>query len=74
MTTSTDPTAIAGCADLVYLSDLQHKPVEWLWQNRLAVGSLAMISGAPGSGKTWIALAIADQQQLEASCRFVPAI
>jgi AAA domain len=59
MTTSADPTAIAGCADLVYLSDLQHQPVEWLWQNRLAVGSLAMISGVPGSGKTWLALAIA---------------
>jgi putative DNA primase/helicase len=55
----TDPTAIAGCADLLYLCDLQPQPVQWLWQNRLAVGSLAMISGVPGSGKTWIALAIA---------------
>ena len=49
----------AGSADLVYLCDLQPQPVQWLWQNRLAIGSLAMISGAPGSGKTWIALAIA---------------
>ncbi len=54
-----EPTAIAGSADLVYLCDLQPQPVQWLWQDRLASGSLAMISGAPGSGKTWIALAIA---------------
>jgi putative DNA primase/helicase len=53
------PTAIAGCADLVYLSDLQPQPVQWLWQDRLAFGTLAMISGVPGSGKTWVALAMA---------------
>jgi hypothetical protein len=46
-------------ADFVYLCDLQPRPVEWLWQDRLACGTLAMISGVPGSGKTWIALAIA---------------
>jgi putative DNA primase/helicase len=54
-----EPTAIAGCADLVYFSDLQLQPVQWLWQDRLASGTLAMISGVPGSGKTWVALAIA---------------
>jgi AAA domain-containing protein len=46
-------------ADFVYLCDLLPRPVEWLWQDRLACGTLAMISGVPGSGKTWIALAIA---------------
>jgi hypothetical protein len=52
------PESPAG-ADFVYLCDLEPRPVEWLWQNRLACGTLAMISGVPGSGKTWIALAIA---------------
>ena len=52
------PESPAG-ADFVYLCDLQPRPVEWLWQDRLACGTLAMISGVPGSGKTWIALAIA---------------
>ena len=51
-----EPNAGAG---LVYLCDLQPQPVEWLWQDRLACGTLAMISGVPGWGKTWIALAIA---------------
>ena len=44
-----EPTANAGCADLVYLCDLQLQPVQWLWQDRLASGTLAMISGVPGS-------------------------
>jgi hypothetical protein len=45
-------------ADLVCLSDIEDRPVDWLWQDRLAVGTLAMLSGDPGSGKTWVALAI----------------
>ncbi len=54
-----DPTATVSSPGLVYLSELQLRPVEWLWQDRLASGTLAMISGVPGSGKTWVALAIA---------------
>jgi hypothetical protein len=54
-----EPTAIACSADLVYLCDLPLQSVQWLWQDRLASGTLAMISGLPGSGKTWVALAIA---------------
>jgi hypothetical protein len=54
-----DPAATESCADIVYLSDLPLRLVEWLWQDRLASGTLAMISGESGSGKTWIALAIA---------------
>ena len=26
-------------ADLVCLSDIEHRPVEWLWQDRLAIGN-----------------------------------
>ncbi len=43
--------------DIAYLANLQPQPVEWLWQHRLAAGTLAMISGEPGSGKTSVALA-----------------
>ena len=54
-----DADATVTGTDIVYLADLQPQPVEWLWQHRLAAGTLAMISGEPGSGKTWVALAIA---------------
>jgi hypothetical protein len=53
------PAESPAGADFVYLCDLEPQPVEWLWQDRLACGTLAMISGVPGSGKTWIALALA---------------
>jgi AAA domain len=46
-------------ADLLRLTDIEHRSVEWLWQNRLAAGSVSVLSGDPGSGKTWVALAIA---------------
>ncbi len=54
-----DPTATTRRADIACLSDVQPRPVEWLWQDRLASGTLAMLSGDPGAGKTWVALAIA---------------
>jgi hypothetical protein len=53
------PTATRRHADIVCLSDIQPRPIEWLWQDRLASGTLAMLSGDPGAGKTWVALAIA---------------
>ncbi len=52
-----DPNITA--TDIISLADLQPQPVEWLWQHRLAAGTLATLSGKPGSGKTWVALAIA---------------
>jgi putative DNA primase/helicase len=54
-----DTEATVTGTDIVYLADLQPQPVEWLWRHRLAAGTLAMLSGEPGSGKTWVALAIA---------------
>src|ERR1700752_4789101 len=56
---SADANETVTGTDIVYLADLKPQPVEWLWQHRLAAGTLAMLSGEPGSGKTWVALAIA---------------
>ena len=55
----TDPSASVRRADILCLTEVQHRPVEWLWQDRLASGALAMLSADIGTGKTWIALAIA---------------
>jgi hypothetical protein len=52
-----DADATVTGTDMVYLADPQPQPVEWLWQHRHAAGTLAMLSGEPGSGKTWVALA-----------------
>ena len=53
------PAAATRQADLVCLADIEPRLVDWLWKDRLAAGALSILSGAPGSGKTWVALAIA---------------
>ena len=40
-------------------SDLRIVPVAWLWRDWLARGKLHLLAGAPGQGKTTIALAFA---------------
>lgn len=41
------------------LSAVQAKAIDWLWEPYLAYGMLAMLSGDPGGGKTFVALAVA---------------
>ncbi len=51
-----------GPRDRVILTcgaDLTPQPVRWLWQYWLAMGKLHILAGAPGQGKTTIALAMA---------------
>ena len=40
-------------------SDLTPSPVRWLWQYWLALGKLHILAGAPGQGKTTLAMAMA---------------
>lgn len=56
------PAQIGGVADGVIVtraSDLKIEPVRWLWDGWLARGKLHLLAGAPGQGKTTIALALA---------------
>ena len=39
--------------------DLDVRPVRWLWKDWLALGKMHVLAGAPGQGKTTIALACA---------------
>ncbi|MEK6210788.1 MAG: AAA family ATPase [Pseudomonadota bacterium] len=45
--------------NLIRASDLKPEPIDWLWREYLACGKLHIIAGAPGAGKTTIALAFA---------------
>jgi putative DNA primase/helicase len=45
---------------LVRASSIQIKPIDWLWEYRLAAGEFAMMAGEPGLGKSQVMLAIAS--------------
>jgi hypothetical protein len=38
------------------VSDLDPRPVEWLWPGRLALGKLSLLDGDPGMGKSLVTL------------------
>ena len=39
---------------LIPASQVQPKPIEWLWPHRLALGKIALLEGDPQLGKTWV--------------------
>ncbi len=41
------------------LSEIQSKPVQWLWEGRVPFGKVTLLDGEPGSGKSLIALDLA---------------
>lgn len=42
------------------LSDIEAKPIRWLWPGRIARGKVSMIAGHPGLGKSQLTAAIAS--------------
>jgi hypothetical protein len=53
------PRNLARRPDLITLSSVEPQPVPWLWRPYLVYGMLNMLSGDPGAGKTYLALAFA---------------
>lgn len=51
--------AIGDGVVLICASTLKPEPVSWLWRQWLAHGKLHILAGAPGQGKTTIAIALA---------------
>jgi DNA repair protein RadA/Sms len=43
----------------IFLSEVEPRTVPWLWQNFIPRGRATLISGDPGSAKTWLALDMA---------------
>jgi hypothetical protein len=56
-----EPTPIVRRAKIVRLADVQPEPIQWLWENRIAVGKLTVLAGDPGLGKSFLTLDIASR-------------
>lgn len=50
---------MTGERRLVRLSEVEQKPLNWLWPGYLAIGTISNLSGDPGGGKSRIAYDIA---------------
>jgi archaellum biogenesis ATPase FlaH len=44
---------------LIHLTDIEPKQVDWLWHNRFPMGKLSLLVGDPGVGKSYLTLFIA---------------
>ena len=44
---------------LISAADIEPEPIEWLWDGWLAAGKFHLLGGAPGTGKTTLAIAMA---------------
>jgi RecA-family ATPase len=44
---------------LARASDIKMRPIDWLWRDWLPCGMLTLLAGAPGQGKTTLAMAMA---------------
>jgi hypothetical protein len=52
------PEPAAPHAVAVRVSDVRQRPVEWLWQSRIALGKLTLLFGDPGLGKSLLTIFI----------------
>lgn len=52
---------IFGGAVVISMDTVESRPVEWLWPGRIAVGTLTLLVGKPGAGKTFVTTDIASR-------------
>lgn len=53
------PRDLVRRPEILSLADVQPRDVDWIWRPYVPMSMLAMLSGDPGAGKTYLALAIA---------------
>jgi putative DNA primase/helicase len=53
------PASRSGHVQIVIAATIEPEPIGWLWPGYLAAGKFHLMAGAPGTGKTTVALAIA---------------
>jgi hypothetical protein len=46
---------------LIRFSDVQPKPIDWIWPKRLAIGKMTLVIGDPGLGKSGITIDAASR-------------
>jgi hypothetical protein len=59
--TAIGPDEERGGPILIRLSDVQPRPLEWLWPGRIPIGKLTLIAGDPGLGKSFVTLDMAGR-------------
>lgn len=52
-------SSAAPVVHLINGANIRPEPIDWLWNGWLAAGKLHILAGAPGTGKTTLALALA---------------
>ena len=45
---------------MITMSDVKRRKISYLWEPYIALGSLSLILGNGGTGKSWLSLAIAS--------------
>jgi putative DNA primase/helicase len=58
-TASNDDMARGRYVALIPATEIHPEPIEWLWNGWLAAGKFHLLGGAPGTGKTTLAIAMA---------------
>ncbi|QSA98617.1 AAA family ATPase [Methylococcus sp. EFPC2] len=56
---ATDGSNLPASVELLNGADIKPEPIRWVWPGWLAAGKFHVLAGAPGTGKTSIALALA---------------
>lgn len=56
---ATDGSNLPASVELLNGASIRPEPIRWLWPGWLAAGKFHVLAGAPGTGKTSIALALA---------------
>jgi len=56
---NSDSADVAEQAFTIPVSDIEPEQVEWLWNQRIAIGKLNILTGDPGLGKSFVTLDVA---------------
>jgi len=55
------PREQTSSSSIIRLEDVEAAPVEWLWQGYIPLGTLSLIDGDPGGGKTMLMIDLAGR-------------